>query len=104
MEWERWFDLFTVAVRAKYSISVEELARTVDDEHPRVMALIGDMPEEAAEKKLVTWFFLSVGELARKMFKDKCPEISVWTLRAQEMKKKMRKLFPCCPQQNVGQA
>ena len=85
MEWERWFDLFTVAVMAKYSISVEELTRTVDAEHPRVKALIGDMPEEAAEKKLVTWLFFSVGEPARKMFKDKYPEVSVWTLRAQEM-------------------
>ena len=43
------------------------------------------MPEEAAEKKLVTWLFLSVGEPARKMFEDKYPEVSVWTLRAQEM-------------------
>ena len=41
MEWERWFDLFTVAVMAKYSISVEELTRTVDAEHPRVKALSG---------------------------------------------------------------
>ena len=57
----------------------------MDVEHPRVKALIGDMPEEAAEKKLVTWLFLSVGKPARKMFKDKYPEVSVWTLRAQEM-------------------
>ena len=47
-------------------------------------ALNGDMPEEAAEKKLVTWLFLSVGEPARKIFKDKYPEVSIWTLRAQE--------------------
>ena len=70
---------------AKYSISVEELTRTVDADHPGVKALIGDMAEEAAEKKEVTWLFLSVGEPARKMFKDKYSEVSVWTLRAQEM-------------------
>ena len=70
---------------AKYSISVEELTRTVDAEHPMVKALIRDIPEEATEKKLVTWLFLSVGEPARKMFKDKYPEVSVWTIRAQEM-------------------
>ena len=85
MEWERWFDVFTVTVMAKYSISVEELTWTVDAEHPRVKALIGDMPAEAAEKKLVTWLFLSVGEPARKMFIDKYPKVSVWTLRDQEM-------------------
>ena len=60
------------------------------------------MPEEAAEKKLVTWVFLSLGEPARKMFKDKYPEVSVWTLRAQKMID--AKLLPCCPQQKVGQA
>ena len=85
MEWEKWFDLFTVAVMAKFSISVEELTRTGDADNPRVKALIRDMPKEAAEKKLVTWLFLSVGELARKMIKDKYPEVSVWTLRAQQM-------------------
>ena len=85
MEWERWIDLFAVAVMAKHSISIDELTRTVDEDHPRVKALIGDMPEEAAEKKVVTWLFLSVGELARKLFKDKYPELSVWTLQTREM-------------------
>ena len=70
MEWERWKDLFAVAVMAKHSISIDELTRTVDEGHPRVKALIGNMPEEAAEKKVVTWLFLSVGEPARKLFKD----------------------------------
>ena len=64
MEWERWFDLFTVAVIAKNSISVGELTRTVDVDHPRVKALIGDMADEAADKKLVKWLFLSVEESA----------------------------------------
>ena len=43
MEWERWLDLFTVAVMAKYSISVEDLTRMVDADHPRVKAPIADM-------------------------------------------------------------
>ena len=51
MEWERWFDLFAVAVIAIYSISIEELTRTTDANSPRIKALIGDMAEEAAEKK-----------------------------------------------------
>ena len=85
MEWERWFDIFTLAVMAKYSISVEESTTTGVAEHPRVKALFGDMPEEATEKKLVSWLFFSVGEQARKMFKDKYPEVSIWILRAQDM-------------------
>ena len=51
MEWERWFELFAVAVMAKYSISIEELTRTTHANSARINALIGDMAEEAAEKK-----------------------------------------------------
>ena len=66
MEWERWFDLFALAVMAKYSTSIEELTRTVNAENPRIRALLGDMAEEAAEKIVVTWLFLSLGELRGK--------------------------------------
>ena len=69
MEWERWFGLFAVAVMAKYSISIEELTRATEENSPRIKALIGNMAEEAAEKKVITWLFLSVGEPARKLFK-----------------------------------
>ena len=93
MEWERWIDLFAVAVMAKHSISIDELTRTVDKGHPRVKALIGDMPEEAAEKKVVTWLFLSVGEPARKLFKDKYPELSVWTLQTRDMLQRCENCF-----------
>ena len=68
MEWERWLDLFAVAVMAKYSISIEEFTRTPDADQPRVKAIIGDMAEKAAEKKVVTWLFLSMRDLARKIF------------------------------------
>ena len=71
LEWERWLDLFAVAVMAKYSISIEELTRTPDADHPRIKALIGDMAEEAAEKKVLTWLLLLVGEPAKKIFEDK---------------------------------
>ena len=87
MEWERWFDLFAVAVMAKYSISIEELTRITDGNSPRVKA------EEAAEKKVVTWLFLFVGEPATKMFKDKHPDLSVWTLEVRDMIEKCRNCF-----------
>ena len=51
------------------------------------------MPEEAAEKKVVTWLFLSVGEPARKLFKDKYPELSVWTLQTREMLQRCENCF-----------
>ena len=93
MEWKRWFDLFAVAVMAKYSISIDELTRTTDANSPRIKALIGDMAEEAAEKNVVTWLFLPVGEPARKMFKDKHPDLSVWTLGVRDMIKRSRNCF-----------
>ena len=93
MEWEQWFDLFAVAVMAKYSISIEELKRTTDANSPMIKALIGYLAEEVAEKKVVTWLFLSVGEPARKMFKDKHPDLSVWTLGVRDMIQRCKKCF-----------
>ena len=60
MEWERWFDLFAVAIMAYISISIDELTRTPDADHPRLKALIEGMTEDAAEKKAVTWQLFSV--------------------------------------------
>ena len=85
MEWEKWIDLFAVAMMAKYSISMNELTRTADETNPRVKALLGDMPEEAANKKVVSMMFLSLGESGRKMFRDKYPGTSIWTLQAMDM-------------------
>ena len=59
--------------------------KTVDADNLRVKALFGDIAGEAAEKKVVTLLVLSLGESARKMFKDKYPELSVWTFRAQDI-------------------
>ena len=87
LEWEQWFDLFAVAVMAKVSISIEELTRTTDENSPRIKALIGDMAEEAAEKKVVTWLFFSAGE-------PKHPELSVWTLGVRDMIERCRNCFP----------
>ena len=86
MEWEKWIDLFAVAMMAKYSISMNELTRTADETNPRVKALLGDMPEEAAnKKKVVSMMFMSLGESGRKMFREKYPETSKWTLQAMDM-------------------
>ena len=101
MEWDRWFDLFAVAVIAKYSISIEELTRTTDVNSPRIKALIGDKAEEAAEKTVVTWLFLSVGEPARKMFKDKHPHLSVWTLGVRDMIERCRNCFHVAPNRTL---
>ena len=51
------------------------------------------MAEEAVEKKVVTWLFLSVGEPARKMFKYKHPDLSVWTLGVRDGIERCRDCF-----------
>ena len=82
MEWEKWIDLFALAMMTKYSISMNELIRTADETNPKVKALLGDMPEEAANKKAVSMMFLSLEEDDRKMFRDKYPEKTIWSLQA----------------------
>ena len=65
MEWEKWIDLFAVTMMAKYFIAKNELTRPADEANPKVKALLGDMPEEAANKKVVSMMFLSLGEAGR---------------------------------------
>ena len=85
MEWEEWIDLFALGMMAKSSISLNELTRSVDETNPRVKALLGDLPEEATNKNVVSMMFLSLGESGRKMFRGEYLEISKWTLQAKDM-------------------
>ena len=78
MEWEKWIDLFALAMMAKYSISMNELIRTADETNPKIKALLG----EAANKKAVSMMFLSLEEDDRKMFRNKYPEKTIWSLQA----------------------
>ena len=65
-EWEKWWDLFMVAANAKYSISVNELLRTVTAQQPRIPALINNLNEQAAEQKIVSELFLLLRGAAKK--------------------------------------
>ena len=51
MDWNKWVDLFQVAVLAKFSISITELTREVTDQNPRVRALLGDMMKTLQTKR-----------------------------------------------------
>ena len=79
-EWEEWWDLFMTAANAKYSISVNEMLRTVtQQQQPRIAALINNLNDEAAERKIVSVLFLSLGSAATKSVTDKYPEMRVAT-------------------------
>ena len=74
MDWDKWLDLFQVPVMAKFSISITELTRDVDQQNPSVRAFLGDKDEDLANKKVVSELYLSLGEAARKLFKNKNPK------------------------------
>ena len=52
------------------------------------------MAEEAAEKKVVTWLFLAIGEPARKMFKGQTSGIISLDIGSSADAREMQKLFP----------
>ena len=85
MDWDRWLDLFQVAGMAKFSISISELTREATEQTPRARALLGDMDENPANKKVVSVMYLSLGEAARKVFKDKYPHTTLWNLKVREL-------------------
>ena len=85
MDWDKWLDLFQVALMAKYSISITELTRNADQQNPRVRALLGNLEEDPANKKVISVMHLALGDAARKQFMDKYPTTALWELRAQQL-------------------
>ena len=92
-EWEEKWDLFVVATNAKHSISVTEVLREVTEQQPRVLALINNLNEQAAERKIFSVLFLSLGSAARKSLTDKFPHMRVATIRLRELKANCEKTF-----------
>ena len=76
MDWDKWFDLFQVALMAKFSISVSELTRETTQQNPKVRPLLG---EGLQYSTLVT------GRSSKKNFMDKYAHTALWYLKAQEL-------------------
>ena len=85
MDWDKWLNLFQVALMAKYSISITELTREATQQNPRVRALLGDLDEDPANKKVISVMYLSLGEAARKQFMGKYPHTALWEIKAQDL-------------------
>ena len=77
MEWDKCLDLFQVAMMAKYSISITGLTREANKQNPRARTLMGDLEEDPANEKVISVMYLSLGETARKQFKDKYPHTAL---------------------------
>ena len=76
-EWEQWIQLFEVAVLARHSISVSELTREVTQDNPRIAAMMGNLEEEPAKRKVTSLLYISIGKTGRKMLMDKFPHINI---------------------------
>ena len=85
MDWDKWFDLFQVALMAKYPLSVSELTRATTQQTPRVRTLLGELDEDPANKKVISILYLSLGDAARKQFMDRYPHTALWDSKAQEL-------------------
>ena len=70
---------------AKFSISVTELTREENQQNPRVRALLGDLDENPANKKVISVLYLSLGKQARKQFMERYQHTALWDLKAQEL-------------------
>ena len=92
-EREEWWDLFTVAANAKYSIPVNEMLRTVTQQQPRKAALINNLREQVAERDKVSVLFLSLGSAARKSLTDKYPEKRVTAISLKDLKDNCEQAF-----------
>ena len=86
IEWEKWWDIFVVAVNAKHSLSVHELLRTPTEKEPRVAALINGLNEQAAKRKVASILFLSLGSTGCKNLTDKFRYMEVSTASLTEIR------------------
>ena len=82
-DWDQWLQLFEVAVLARHSISVSELTRNAEQQ-PRAQALMGNMEEAPAARKVISLLYISLGKTGRKMLMDKFPQINILLIQLQQ--------------------
>ena len=79
LEWEKWRDLFEVALMAKNNISISELTKTGNKDK----SLMGDLDEVPATKKAISVLYLALGSAGRKSIADKFPTTNIATVSLQ---------------------
>ena len=84
-DWEQWVQLFEVAVLARHSIAMTELLRVADQQNPRNAAMMGNLDEIPAKRKLVSLMYISIGKTGRKMLMDKFPNINILLIELQNL-------------------
>ena len=90
LNWEKWIDLFEVALMAKNNISISELTKTTGTKEK---SLMGDMEEGAATKKAIIILYLSQGMAARKNLLNKYPTTKIATISLTDLIKSCKECF-----------
>ena len=62
-----------------------ELPCEASQQNPRVRALLGDLEEDHADKKVTSVMYLALGDAERKQFTDKYPTTALRELKAQQL-------------------
>ena len=89
LEWEKWRDLFEVALMAKNNISIAELIKTGNKEK----SLMGDLDEVPATKKAFSILYLPLGSAGRKSIADKFPTTNIATISLPDLLKNCKDCF-----------
>ena len=84
-DWEQWVQLFEVAVLARHSISMTELLRVADQQNPRNAAMMGNLDEIPAKRKLVSLMYITIGKTGRKMLMDKFRNTNILLIELQNL-------------------
>ena len=92
-DWEQWIQLFEVATLARHSISVSEVLREADQQNPRAAALMGNLEEIPAKRKVVSLLYISIGKNARKTLMDKFPRINILLIELRELMQNCAECF-----------
>ena len=66
-DWDQGVQISEVAVLARHSISITELLRTADEQHHTEVALMGNLEETPAKRKVVSLLYIAIGKTGRKM-------------------------------------
>ena len=72
---------------------VNELLRPAAEQNPRIAALINNLNEQAAERKIVSVIFLSLGTTGRNSLTDKFPHMRVATVSFREIRENCEQTF-----------
>ena len=92
-EWEQWIQRFEVATLARHSISVSEVLTEANQQNPRAAALMRNLEEIPAKRKIVSLLYISIGKNGRKMLMDKFPTINILLIELRELLQNCNECF-----------